>query len=101
MRLSPSLLSRALALLCIAGVGSGCVYHRHDVGLGATGTGVATDRQYYLLFGLVDVYDIDTRRLAPELTSYTVETQFGWTDLLLAPLLLPLTVTTRTVVVKT
>jgi hypothetical protein len=39
--------------------------------------------------------------MAGNLTSYSIETERSFTDLLLMPLLLPVTVTTRTVTVKT
>ena len=80
---------------------SGCMVHSHTVGLGATGTGEQVARQYYWFFGFVRVNEVDAQRLAPELTSYTVETKFGVVDFLIAPLLLPLTATSRTVVVRT
>lgn len=86
-----------LALLC----GSGCVTHFHSVGLGSTGTREVSARQFYLFFGLWRVNEVDTQRMAPDLTSYTVETGFEFVDLLLSPLLLPFTITTRTVVVRT
>jgi len=35
------------------------------------------------------------------LTSYTIETSYGFMDILLQPLLLPLTMTSRTVTVRT
>lgn len=88
----------ALSLLLLSA--SGCVWHRHEVGLGATGTGEVQERQYYVLFGFVEVNEVDARRMAPDLTSYTIETEFGLVDLLLAPLLFPLTMTSRTVVVR-
>jgi hypothetical protein len=54
-----------------------------------------------VLFGLITFNEVSVQRMADDLTSYTVETQFTLVDLLLAPLLLPLTVTSRTVTVKT
>jgi hypothetical protein len=39
--------------------------------------------------------------MAADLTSYSIETQFSFVDMLLAPFLLPLTFTTRTVIVRT
>lgn len=80
---------------------AGCVSHQHTVGLGATGTGEVQQRQYYALFGLVQVNEVDTQRLAGDLTSYTVDTRFGFIDLLLAPFLLPLTASSRTITVRT
>jgi hypothetical protein len=54
-----------------------------------------------VLFGLLQVNEVDTQRFAPELTSYTIDTRFSFTDLVLSTLMLPLTVTTRTVTVRT
>ena len=75
--------------------------HQHSVGLGATGTGVTTARQYYVLFGFAKVNEVDPPRLADGLTSYSIETGYGFVDLLLMPFLLPFTATSRTVVVRT
>lgn len=90
-----------LAAALAAALASGCVSHSHVVGLGATGSGVETARQFYFLFGLVPLNTIDTQRMAADLTSYTIETEFGFVDLLCAPILLVFTMTTRTVVVRT
>jgi len=98
---SKSLVRFCRLLPLVAVLASGCMVHSHTVGLGATGAGEQVARQYYCLFGFVRVNEVDAQRLAPELTSYEVETKFGFVDLLLAPLLLPLTATSRTVVVRT
>lgn len=45
--------------------------------------------------------DVSAQRMADGLTSYTIETEYSLTDLLLQPLLLPLTMTSRTVTVRT
>jgi len=79
----------------------GCVSHEHVVGLGPTGLSEASARQYYLLFGLVRLNEVNVQRMATDLTSYTVGTEFSLVDLLLAPVLLPLTMTSRTVTVRT
>lgn len=80
---------------------AGCVTHRHTVGLGGSDTNAVTARQYYVLFGLLPVNDVDTQRMAGDLTSYTIETGYGIVDVLVGPFLLPLTLTSRTVVVRT
>jgi len=90
---------RPAALLCLAA--AGCVSHTHVVGLGPTGSGETVARQYYWLFGFFQGNEVDAQRLAPDLTSYAIETQFGFVDALLAPFLLPLTATSRTVIVRT
>lgn len=93
---------RTLAALATIAVTSGaCVTHEHSIGLGATGTGVETERQYYVLFGFAKVNEVDPQRMAGGLTSYTIETRYGLVDFLLMPFLLPLTATSRTVVVRT
>jgi hypothetical protein len=77
----------------------GCVVNEHRVGLGATGSGSQSMRQYYILFGLFRTNEVDVQRLASDLTSYTIRSEYSWFDLLIQPLLLPLTMTSRTVTV--
>ena len=86
-------------LLCV--LATGCVSHRHIVGLGPAGSDVQVARQYYWLFGLIDVNDVDAARMAGDLTSYEIETEYGIIDLLLAPFLAVLLATSRTVTVTT
>jgi hypothetical protein len=78
---------------------AGCASHVHRVGLGPTGIGSESARQYYFLFGLVRLNNVDVQRMASDLTSYTITTEYGFFDLLLAPLFAVLTVTSRTVTV--
>jgi hypothetical protein len=94
---------RALLLgaLLLAAQLSACVAHHHVVGLGATGSEEQSLRQYYLLFGLIRVNEVNVQRLASDLTSYEIASEFSFVDLLLAPILLPLTATSRTVTVRT
>ena len=102
MKPFPPLRRCALLLVCLIGLlGSGCVAHVHSIGLGATGTNEIVARQYYALFGFIAVNEVDPQRMAADLTSYSIETKFGFIDMLLAPFLLPLTFTTRTVIVRT
>jgi len=88
------------AILCVSpGLGS-CSWHVHRVGLGPVQHQVVeSNTQAYALFGLLRLNNVDTSRIATDLTSYEVETSYGWWDIFLTPLLLPLTVTTRTVTV--
>ncbi|MFO1032372.1 MAG: hypothetical protein U1F60_14925 [Planctomycetota bacterium] len=88
-------------LAATALLGCSCVSHQHVVGLGPTGTGEARQRQYYALFGLWQINEIDSQRLAADLTSYSIDSRFSFVDLLLQPLLLPFTMTSRTVTVRT
>ncbi|MEY2980734.1 MAG: hypothetical protein RL562_961 [Planctomycetota bacterium] len=79
----------------------GCSTHTHLVGLGPNGIAETSARQYWIFFGLLDLNEVDTQRLAGDLTSYRITTAWSFTDILLTPLLLPLTVTSRTVTVET
>jgi len=94
--------ARAPALvLALAGSLGGCVANEHMIGLGPTGLGETSVRQYYVLFGLVQFNEVNVQRAANDLTSYSIRTEFSLTDFLLMPFLLPFTVTSRTVTVKT
>lgn len=94
---------RFLLLACLLALlfaPTACQVHTHRVGGGATGLGQESERQFYLFFGLVRINDVNVQRYTADLTSYEIRSEFSWLDLLLAPLLLPFTVTTRTVTVS-
>jgi hypothetical protein len=85
-----------LALTLAAG---GCSFHHHRVGAGPQGLGEVSARQFYCLFGLFRLNEVNSQSLAGDRTAYEVVTEKGVVDWLLFPFLLPLTVTTRTVTV--
>ncbi len=93
-------LCRAGALAVLAVLGTGCVAHRHTVGLGPTGIAEQADRQYYVFFGLVPWNEVNVQRMASDLTSYSIESEYSFVDFLMTPFLLPFTVTSRTVTVR-
>ena len=102
MQTTSSIAARVRFAACLLLLlGTSCVGHRHRVGLGPTGTREQTARQYYILFGLFQANEVDAQRMADGLTSYEIETEYGFYDILMQPLLLPLTITTRTVTVRT
>lgn len=96
--------SRALILSTLLCCGlwplGGCSIHEHTVGLGPNGIERESARQYYVFFGLIRLNDVESQRMSDGLTSYRIVTKWSFTDLLLSPVLLPLTVTTRTVTVE-
>lgn len=80
---------------------SSCVWHQHTVGLGPNAIGTESARQFYILFGLLRLNEVDSQRMTHDLRSYRVTTSFSLVDFLLTPILLPLLGTTsRTVVVE-
>ncbi|MBI5852585.1 MAG: hypothetical protein HZB39_16350 [Planctomycetes bacterium] len=89
----------ALVLALSPGLSS-CVWHEHTVGLGPSGIGQESGRQFYLFFGLLRLNEVDSQRMTHDLRGYRITTEFAFIDLILAPLFLPLTVTTRTVTVE-
>ena len=87
------------ALVFVAFLCAGCQVHSHRVGGGATGVGEDSTRQYYIFFGLLQLNEVNVQRMAGDLSSYDIRTKFSLIDFVLSPVLLPLTVTSRTVTV--
>lgn len=56
-------------------------------------------RQYYLFWGLVQLNEADSQRLAGQQSGYEIVTYYSWTDLVLTPFLFPLLTSSRTVTV--
>ncbi|MCA8942968.1 MAG: hypothetical protein KDB80_10450 [Planctomycetes bacterium] len=88
------------AALALCTILPSCMYHQHRVGVGPAGIQTVTARQWYWLFGLGRLNEVDTQRFAQDSVSYDVVTKFSFTDLLYSILLGPVTVTSRTVVVE-
>ena len=78
---------------------TGCFAHRHRVGGGPNGMGVETSRQYYWFFGSFRLNEVDTQRMAGNLSGYEVVTDFDIYDFFISVILFPLTVSTRSVTV--
>jgi hypothetical protein len=76
-----------------------CQVHTHRVGSGPVGESQQSARQYYILFGLLQLNEVNVQRMTSDLTSYDIESEFSWVDFFLMPVFLPLTVTSRTVTV--
>ena len=93
-RCSRLLAASLLALLC------GCLGHTHVVGVGPTGLGSDTVRQYYMFFGLMPLNEVNVQRVTGDLAGYEIHSEFGFMDLFLSPLLFFVTGTSRTVTVN-
>ncbi len=77
-----------------------CMTFRHKVHNGPLGTVQVQKEQYFFLFGLVPLNQVDSAALAAPQKSYSIQTEFSFTDLLVSALLSPLTVVRQTVTVK-
>ena len=56
-------------------VSSGCQAHRHVVGNGGGMGDEVEARQWYVLWGLVPINDVDTNEMSEGASSYTIETE--------------------------
>lgn len=82
-------------LLCL-----NCAAHLHQVGNGAKGDTQQRARQWYILFGLVPLNEIDTRKMAEDAVNYEIKTETSVTDMFLNILTGYVTITSRTVTVS-
>lgn len=89
-----------LLLAIIALLAVSCSKHVHKVGTGATGAGVEEARQWYALWGLVALNNVDTNQMTAGAQNYTVETQQAPMDIILNMFTGMVTVYSRSVTVK-
>lgn len=92
--------TRIAAITALLALCNGCAFHHHRVGSGAVGVGSTSARQYYILFGLFRLNEVDSQRFTKDAVSYDIYTEVAFTDVLLSLVLLPFTVQTRSVTVE-
>jgi len=85
---------------CLLLLTPSCYVNTHRIGTGPTGLGEESARQYYILFGLLQLNDVNVQRMAGDLTGYEITTKRSFTDYLLFPVLGWFTITSRTVTVR-
>ncbi len=59
---------------------TGCYTNTHMVGKGAQGNDVTMARQWYVLFGLIPINEVDSQKMADGEKDYTIQTQFTFID---------------------
>lgn len=94
--------SKALALLLIVVLLLtlvGCAAHTHIVGEGAQRGQTVEARQWYILWGLVPINDVDTKMMAGNSANYTIRTEQTALDIIINIFTQWVTVTSRTVTV--
>lgn len=63
---------------------SGCYTFTHQVGTGASGGTETEARQWFILWGLVELNDVDSKQMAGNATNYTVTTEFTFLDVVIS-----------------
>lgn len=77
----------------------GCATHIHKVGNGAQGFDKVETRQWYILWGLIPLNDVDTNEIADGTADYTIQTQTAPLDIIMNIFTGYITVYSRTVTV--
>ena len=79
---------------------AGCSAHIHQVGKGAQGNQYIEQRQWYILFGLIPLNEVDTGDMAGGTVDYTITTQTSALDVIMNIFTGYVTVSSRTVTVE-
>ena len=93
---------KCLAVVLILGVlfVIGCSTHIHRVGNGPQGNDIMMERQWYVLFGLVPINEVDTNAMAGGATDYVIMTQATPLDIVIGIFTGAVSIHSRTVVVR-
>lgn len=67
-------------VLALAFTMSSCFTLEHTVGSGAEGSSTSTSRQWYALWGLVELNDVDSKAMAGGAENYTIKSQRTFVD---------------------
>ena len=71
-----------LLVLCMS-LFAGCFTMKHVVGSGSQSGVAETDRQWYILWGLVPLNTVDSKTMAGGATNYTIKTEYTALDFLI------------------
>ena len=78
----------------------GCSAHVHTVGNGAQGYNTTEARQWYALWGLVPINNVDTNAMAGGAANYEITTSYTPLDFIINIFTTYVTVSSRTVSVR-
>ncbi len=94
--------TKVSAVLLIVGIlfVIGCAAHVHQVGNGAQGNQTMEARQWYVLWGLVPINDVDTNMMAGQTTDYEITTSITPIDFIISAIVGSISVNCRTVTVR-
>ena len=96
------MLKHMVILLCVGALiftMVGCAGHVHQVGKGAQGNQIIETRQWYILFGLVPLNEVDTAQIAGDATDYTIVTEQSALDVVMNIFTSYISVVSRTITV--
>lgn len=93
-----SLTRAALAMALVLPLAS-CYTMTHQVGDGGTGQSETSKRQWFILWGLVGLNDVDSHELAAGATDYTIQTEQSAIDVLINLFTAAVTVYSREITV--
>lgn len=88
-----------ILVLFIAVSLSNCAAHLHTIGDGPKENTAVVQRQWYILYGLVPLNNVDTKTIAGNSTDYQIVTQVTAVDALITFFTSVISVNCRTVVV--
>ena len=96
------MLDKIVALLCLAVLlfMVGCAAHTHQVGAGAQGMQAIEARQWYVLWGLVPLNEVDTHAMASGATDYEITTAHTPLDFVIGAVIGVVSIHSRTVIVE-
>lgn len=89
----------AAASLALISMLSGCFAQVHKVGSGAAGTNVTAQQQWFILFGLIPLTQVDSNAMAAGATNYEIRTEHTAIDWIISIFTQIVTVYPRTVTV--
>jgi hypothetical protein len=78
----------------------GCYSVTHVVGDGAKGNTTESERQWYVLFGLVPINEVDSKEMAGGATDYEITTEFTFVDLVIGVFTSLVSIQPQTVTLK-
>ena len=77
----------------------GCSANIHKIGNGAQKGEVMEARQWYVLYGLIPLNEVDTNQMAAGAANYEIKTEQGFMDIIINMFTSAVTVYSRTVTV--
>lgn len=84
----------------MAAMMSSCYTTQHVVGNGASTGQAVSKKQWYILFGLVPLNEVDSKQMAGGATDYTITTKFKFVDHVIAIFTSIVTVRPMTITVE-